>query len=103
MCAFKKFDKIVTTNSEINRLQTNIESSLSPIVQKPQLDSNILTGIILHVGKTNNVAHLLNRIPIGYKVINCYGESNVWNIKQSDSSFLYLACSATVTVDLEVS
>jgi hypothetical protein len=100
--AFKSFDRIITDDSELNRIQINIENALTPIVKKSQLDSQILTNISLTVGITNNISHKLNRLPIGWKIVNIYGESTVWNSQKSDSNFIYLKCSNTVVVDLEV-
>ena len=49
--SFNKFVKIITsggkydapvTSSDFNRLQDNIQESLQPIVEKVQLDSNVI-------------------------------------------------------------
>ena len=101
--SFNTFIKIITTDSELNRLQTNIEDALTPITKKPQLDSEILTNITLTVGIVNNIPHKLNRIPIGFKLINKNAQSDVWNAQKSDSKFLYLTPSATIVCDIEVS
>lgn len=98
--AFKKFTKIVTKDADLNRVQDNIFTSLDPVVSKIQLDSNVIQNVILTNLTTVNVPHLLNRIPIGFIVINKTNESDVWNAKISDANYLYLTCSSNCTITI---
>lgn len=110
MSSYKKFTKIITSStsgsinpSDFNRLQDNIQDSINPIIQNTLLNSQKLTGIVLLQGQTNNVPHLLGRIPNGWTTLNQYAQADLWNAQASDANFLYLVCSSNVTVDLMVS
>ena len=109
--SFNKFVKIITsggkydapvTSSDFNRLQDNIQESLQPIVEKVQLDSNVIQGIELAQGIVNNVPHKLNRIPIKFHHI-AYSQCDVWFSQKADRNFVYLMCSADTVIDIEVS
>ena len=105
--SFKKFITVKTststgvTASDFNRLQDNIQDSLQPLVQKIQLDSNIVQGQTLSQGITNNVPHLLNRIPVKFHH-TAYAQVDIWFAKAADANFVYLACSADCVIDFEV-
>lgn len=100
--AFKKIVKVQTQDDDINKLQDSIAASVDPILSKPWLDSQVLTGITLVQGQTNAVPHKLGRKPYGSNVIYSNTQYDVWNVKASDNLCVYLTCSATVTVDLIV-
>ena len=101
--SFRKFIKIITAsgNSDFNRLQDNIQESLQPIIEKIQLDSNIIQNISLTQGIVNNVPHLLNRIPIKFHH-TAYAQVDIWYAQKPDTKFIYLLCSANTVIDCEV-
>lgn len=100
--SFKNFKKIVTLDSDINKLQDGISDSLEPLLKKAHLDSQVLTGIVLTQGTINQVSHLLGRKAIGYNVVNRYAQCDIWNAQESDNNFIYLMTSSDCTADLEV-
>lgn len=113
--AFKQFKKLFIAVSDltdpdnllriINQLQTNIENSITPLANKTQNDSSILTNIQLKSGQTNIVNHTLNRDLVGWKVIRQRSQANTWDSQDANKSpnlTLLLHTSADVTVDLEV-
>jgi len=112
---FKKFKKLFVALADldepknllrvINALQSNIEESLAPLINKTQNDSSILTNIQLTTGQNNVIDHTLGRDLVGWKLVRVRGVADIYDTQDSNPSknlTLWLTTSANVSVDLEV-
>jgi hypothetical protein len=89
----------------INTLQANIDDSLAPMVSKIQNDSLILSNVQLVAGQTNIISHRLGRQLLGWCVVRCRSQAQVWDSQDTNPSptlTLQLLTSANVSVDLLV-
>ena len=113
--AFKNFKKLFLSLADfeeaqnilrvVNTLQSNIDSAITPILNKTQLDSTILTNVSLKTGQVNVISHLLNRNLTGWKLVRQRGQASIWDSQDSNTSpglTLLLNTSANVVVDIEV-
>ena len=62
MSASSNFPVIVTGNSQLDRIQANIQKALSP-QNSPFVGGRLLTGIALSANSAKSVNHLLGRQP----------------------------------------
>lgn len=102
----KPFEKIGTTNVELNRLQDNLARFLRPIELNKMLDGVHLRSVTLVTG-SNDVPHLLGRKLLGWIPTRMRAGALIYDTNDSLSSaqqeqFLQLVTSADVTVDLWV-
>jgi hypothetical protein len=103
--ALTNFSKIGFTDSELSRLESNIENAFAPIFTKEILNGRLINDVALITGITNKVEHGLQRDVLGYIVVKRGANAVVWDgeaINTMRSSFLNLLCSANVTVSLWV-
>lgn len=103
--SFKTFRKLNTSDRIISQLQDNIGATLQPIIANTALDSQILTGIVLTAGVTNQVPHMLGRKLQGWNLVRLRGNSTVYDSQDTNTApdkFLSLHCTNTVTVDISV-
>jgi hypothetical protein len=111
MGTFRKFKKQILDDPNldenvkrvINQLQGNIENSVTPLVNKTQNDSTILSSISLTTG-VNTISHKLGYPLSGWKIIDIDAAASVFRVQSSmnTSTFLYLQSSAPCTVSIEV-
>lgn len=110
--SFKPFRKIrVPPNTQvddkqINAVQDNISLALSPLLNKDQLDSSILTNVSLLPGIVNTVPHGLGRVLRGWMVVRNHAASipisDMQDTGGSPKLLLYLTVPSACTVDLLV-
>lgn len=113
--SFKKFKKQYLSSKDlddadnilrvINTLQDNIENSITPLVDKTQNDSQVLTNINLIQGQNNIINHTLARSLIGYYIILKSAQADIWDTQQNNLSpdlTLWLSTSSDVLVNLIV-
>lgn len=101
---------------DLLRLQSALEPMLAELARRPQLGSELIeksataqvTGVALTVGVENLVEHGLGKVVRGWQLVDIRGPAFVWRVESPASSdydetkHLALACSANVTVMLEV-
>jgi hypothetical protein len=96
-----KFKKIKTPDSVINEIQNNIEAVLLSADPPRQM----LTSIKLTSGTTNRISHGLGRNLTGWIIVRKRGQSDIWDTQDQNTSpklVLFLRCSVSVVVDIEV-
>lgn len=99
------FSKIGFGDSELGRLESNIENSFNPILSKEILEGSFLQNIALTTGVTNKVSHGLQRPVNGYIVVKKSADSVVYDSELTNTNkgvFLELLCSADTIVSLWV-
>ena len=74
-------------------------SALNPVVANPLLQGTIIQNISLIVGN-NIVAHKLNRLQIGWFIIDQQGSAAVYRSQPFNNTTLVLNSSAAVTISL---
>lgn len=94
------------TDKQINAVQDNIEIALKPLLNRDQLDSNIIKNISLVPGIVNKVPHTLGRVLQGWIIIRNHGiNTAVVDLQDTNTSqhlLLNLAVSEACVVDLLV-
>lgn len=103
--SIRAFKKIPTNNKEVDKLQSNIEQFVTPIISSQIIDGILLKDIILQGSTTNEVSHKLGRKLLGWIIIRKRANSTIWDeqdTNKSPSKNLLLNCSNTVTVDIWV-
>lgn len=101
-------DKLTTKNEELNRIQDRLVAVLNPVLLQAILDGRIIEDAKLAAGGANNdVAHKLNRKPIGWFVVGKNAQADVWDAQSGlsearQTQVLRLRASAAVTVDVFV-
>lgn len=99
--SLKRFAKIISGQSVLDRIQDAIAGVLNPLAINPSLQRSILSNVALVVGM-NSVPHLLFRLPLGWNISRLRSDSLVWETKDFDAKFLYLSVTTPVVVDIEV-
>jgi hypothetical protein len=100
IAAFKRF---ATDNSEIEKLQSNVEAALAPILRSAIANGTLITGVSLSTGKVNQVEHGLTRAYNGYIIVDQNTNANVWTANSDlPQRFINLNCSANVRVSIWV-
>lgn len=94
------FRKINTTDEALNKVQANVESAITPVLQCKLLDGHILSDLEL-VSGSNRIEHKLGRTLIGYFPVRQSNASTIYDTS-IDDKFLYLTASANITVSLWV-
>lgn len=94
--------RVQTQNEELNRIQNNIQQSISGIKgSTPFIGGSLLTGVSVKMGQDNAIPHGLTRTPTVWVICDQNTGTNVWRTSW-DSNFLTLQCSADCTVSLWV-
>lgn len=99
-----KLQRINTQDRIINMIQDNVATIIEPISNVPLNSGLILTNVALATG-SNNVAHKLERKPLGWFIIRQRSAGTVYDTQDSNpnpSVFLRLQASANINVDLFV-
>lgn len=101
----KDFIKIVSQESDTQRLQDNIELFLKQIKNISILDGVLLEDVSVPTGSDVVIPHKLNRKLVGYIVVRNSAEATIWD-KQSDNTLpgktLILKSSADTTISMWV-
>jgi hypothetical protein len=87
-------------SEEMNRLQSNLDSALSPVLGSLIVDGIQLSGLDLSTTATK-INHKLGRLPQGWIVVDKNADARVWSTAKTKST-LTLTASATCTVSLWV-
>ncbi len=95
------FKTINVADKNIQLIQDNVGTALTPLQAIPMVGGNMLTSIDLTSGQDNKVAHKLGRTPQFWILARQNADSRVWE-SDADSSFLVLQCSNSCTVSLWV-
>jgi hypothetical protein len=93
------------TVGDIQVLQDNLSSTLSPITGRAHLESSILEGITLVSGSTNLVPHKLGRKISGWKLCDLNANAVIYRDSTStadNTRFLALVTSLNCICSLEV-
>lgn len=80
-----RFKKIISASRDTLALQSNIEEVLSRITPIPILDGVLLSGLLTSASGTKNFSHGLQRIPVGWFVVDnqtpCVVYRSAWTDK----------------------
>ena len=113
--AFQPFQKLYIAPTDvkedkdlarvINSLQSNVNDTVAPMVQKVQNDSTFISNIVLKAANNPTaVNHTLGRILLGYHLMP-QGNAVIWDSQASNKQpqlTLLLNTSADVTINLLV-
>jgi len=105
MSIIKNFKKLDTVNSDLNKVQDNIQTFVEPLVINPTLDGNLVKNICLLPLVSNEVTHGLGRIPLGWMVVRKRKDSRIWDLQDTNSTpskTLSIACSHECQIDIWV-
>lgn len=100
----KAIARVQTDNREVNQLQSNIISSLMPLLQNPIVDGRVITNVSLDVG-SNTINHGLNRNLTGWFIIRKRSTSDIYDDQDNNKNpgqTLVLISSVKVSIDLYV-
>lgn len=103
--SIRSLKTIPTNNKELDKMQSNIEQFVTPIIASQIIDGVLLKDILLNSAITNNVSHKLGRKPLGWIIIRKRADSRIWDAQDDNTSplqTLSLNCSTTVKVDIWV-
>lgn len=81
----KKFVSLTLEDQDLNRVQSNVEKALTPVLTNLLLDSNLVREVPLVVG-TNVVDHKLGRAPIGYIITRQRAAANIYDVQDTNST-----------------
>jgi Tfp pilus assembly protein FimT len=95
------FRKVFTGDRGMDTLQTNIEQAVTPAIKSQLLDGRLITAQNL-VSGDNKVQHKLGRVPQGYIIVKRTSGATVYDTSETDSNFLILNSSGTLTVSIWV-
>lgn len=87
-----------------NALTSNLQQIFTYLLGRVQLDSVLLSGVMLATGP-NTVAHTLGRTLTGWKVTRLDAAASIYDTQGSNAdpqTYLVLVASAPCTVSLEV-
>lgn len=96
MTKLRTFQKITTSDADINKLQTNLSISLDPLIQ---LQPQVIQGVQLTQGIVNKIPHKLGRVPTSFSYMG-YNQADVWYAAKSDNLSVYLYCNIDVVIDI---
>lgn len=101
----RDFKKIKSEDSTLNRMQDQVEFTISQLVRTEILDGRLMKEVKLQTGSTNVIEHKLGRAIRGWVLTRKRANATVWDSQDSNTrqdKFLNLECSADVSVDLWV-
>lgn len=93
------------TSQDFELMQQNIEQSVNGLLDKKQMNSQLLENQSLTIGIENWVEHGLGRDLIGWKITDVDTMAMIWRVATSTADttkYLPLAVSASCTIDIEV-
>lgn len=96
------FQGLPSQSVELNRIQGQVGKTFDKITACPLLDGILIEDVALTTSATN-VNHKLNRVPIGWIVVNNNANAVVYSSAASlPKQYLTLTASASCTVSLWV-
>jgi hypothetical protein len=96
----KSFSQINTGDTDTKLIQQNIAQAVAGAISSPLLDGRLIRDTALSSG-ANKIEHKLNRVPIGYILVDIDNNSTVYRTAK-DKLYLTLTASAAVTVSIWV-
>lgn len=97
------FKKIFTSDKDLTDVQGNIDTAFRAILECPLLPGVLISGISLKAGQANSVSHQLQRIPVGFLVVDNKSNSTIWREDNTTPGLtLTLRCSADTTASFYV-
>jgi hypothetical protein len=100
--AFRAFKKLAQTTFEAAKAQDNNRQFNDQFKNNPLLDGVRLQNITIGTGASGTqIAHKLERKPLGYIIIRQNADARIWWLSWNDR-FLVLRSSASVNVDIWV-
>ena len=96
------FSKVLTSNSEIDRVQDKIAASVNGLSAIPILTGYLIEDIHLSAG-TNIIQHKLDRELRGYIVVKNNVDQAYWDSQSTNSiprATLVLNCAADATISI---
>ncbi len=103
MASIKAFKTTSFEDKDMQKLQSNISTSIDSIVKCQLIDGVLIKNVLLESSKVNSISHKLNRIPIGYIITRQRAQSDIWDSQDTNTNALKtfdLECSADVYVDI---
>jgi hypothetical protein len=97
------FKKLGTKNTELQKVQQNVENAITTIIRKEIIDGILLKNVCLEPSISNEVKHGLGREPLGWTIVRKRADARIWDIQDfntTPSKTLSLTCSHAVTVDI---
>lgn len=101
--------QINSQDQEIQLIQGNIQTALTPLENIPMVGGNLLRGISLTSGQDNLVQHGLDHTPIAFILAGINVDSRVWsptssslNGASANRTVINLRCSTSCTISLWV-
>lgn len=88
-------------NKNLELIQANVESALTPLQQSPLTGGNLLTDVLLTSGVDNKLSHRLGVTPTLWALVRQDTNTTVWEVS-ADARFLTLRCGANCTVSVWV-
>jgi len=101
----RPFQRLVTEDQELNRVQQNMAEALRPVLTAAVLDGRLVEDVALATGQDNVVNHGLGRAVRGWLVVRQNAQADLWDTQASNAvpgRTLLMRTSATVTVTLWV-
>jgi hypothetical protein len=99
------FKQIITQDQDIQLIQSNIISSLTPLENQPMVGGNLLFNVSLTSAQDNLIEHGLNHAPVIFFIGNQNVDTRVWspatislNNASSNRTYLNLRCSTSCIV-----
>jgi hypothetical protein len=103
--SLKGFKKIQAKDEELNKVQSNVEQLIEPVLNSQIINGVLLKNVILDASIVNQVSHKLGRKPQGWLIVRQRANSIIWDAQDTNTKAnrtLTLSCSANVTIDLWV-
>lgn len=101
------FKKIITQDSDLNKIQQNAEDEFRKLKNNPLLDSVLVSRVKLEAGKDNLVPHTLGKVPRIWLLAGLNWSSYIWsaastqlNNQNADERYINILTSTTCTVNL---
>lgn len=99
------FKKTSVKDTDLNKVQQNVENAITTIINKEIIDGVLLKNVCLHAGTANAVKHQLGRAIRGWIVVRLRADARIWDVQDfnpNPARTLMLACSHDAKVDLWV-
>lgn len=99
----KSFKKINISDEATSKFQNNVEQVLTPVLDCPLLNGNLLQNVVLESSKVNKIPHKLGREYRGFIITGQRSSAIIWDIRTNNdlkNLTIDLSCSANVTVDI---
>lgn len=94
------FARVQTESREFNQLQSNLATTLQPVLANPLLNFQRIENIVLASG-ANVIQHLLGRLPQGWFVTDINAAAHVYRTAETDKT-ITLVASTAVTVSIYI-